>query len=143
MVYIILAVVFVLFGLSLLLAGKVKQNSEKQYYANTFVTTGTVGGRVLNSDGPLSEYYIKVMNADGVEQEYLSQSFKPLAELMPGAEIRVGLAKKTTLGVPTYELRVLDERYAKQPKRKASSVLYGAAVAFFVMAAIMIMLRFV
>lgn len=132
------------FGGILLLPFSVSKHSEDQFERNAFFTQGIVVGRKLYSDGYMDEYYISVVDKTGVEKEYLSQSFHPtMPSIEPGTVINVALAQKTTLGIKTYELKVVDERYAKISKGKISSVLLVISVVFFVMSGAMFALKFV
>lgn len=119
-------------------------NSKNQFEKNAFITTGTYVSRKLCSDGYMSEIYVDVVDRDGNERELLSQSFRPTAEtLSPGMQIKVALAEKKTLGISTYELRIVDERYAKISGEKLHIVLLILSIAFFTAAACMVALKFI
>ena len=144
MVYIVLGVVFLFVGGIFLLSFNVSKNSEDQFTKNAYFTQGTVVGRKLYSVGYMDEYYISVIDKSGIEKEYLSQSFRPtVPSIEPGTVIEVALAEKSTLGIKTYELQVVDERYAKQSSGKVSSVLLVVSIMFFVAACAMFALKFV
>ena len=144
MIYVILGIVFLIVGGIFLLSFRVSKNSEDQFKKNAYFTHGTVVGRKLYSDGYMDEYYINVIDKNGAEKEYLSQSFRPTTpNIEPGTVIEVALAEKTTLGIKTYELKVVDERYAKQSSGKVSSVLLAISIVFFVAAFAMFALKFV
>lgn len=139
MIYIFLAIIFVIFGLVFLLSYKFSRNSEKQFEKNAFVTTGTVVSRKLNSDGYMSEIYVNVVDQFGTEKEYLSQSFRPTTDTIPpGTEIKVSLAEKKTLGIKTYELKIIDERYAKVSTANVSMILLVLSIIFFIAAIVVI-----
>ena len=142
MVYIVLAVIFMFLGFIFLISAKFSKNSEAQFKNNAFITTGTVVSRKLNSDGYMSEYYINVVDQNGNEKEMLSQSFKESnGDIKPGTQIKVAIAEKKTLGISTYELRVVDERYAKVSSGEISVVLTVISVIMFVVAACMLVFK--
>lgn len=144
MLYIILGIVFLLVGGIFLLSFNISKKSENQFDQNAYFTQGTVVSRKLYSDGYMDEYYISVVDRKGVEKEYLSQSFRPTTpNIEPGTIIEVALAEKTTLGIKTYELKVVDERYAKRSSGKISTVLLAISIVFFVASCTMLVLKFV
>lgn len=144
MLYIVLGIVFLILGAIFLLSFNISRNSEDQFKKNAYFTQGTVVSRKLYSDGYMDEYYISVFDKFGVEKEYLSQSFRPtVPSIEPGTVIKVALAEKTTLGIKTYELKVVDERYAKQSAGKVSTVLLVISIGFLVAACAMFALKFV
>ena len=144
MVCVILGVVFLFIGVIFLLSFNISKNSEEQFKKNAYFTQGTVIGRKLYSDGYMDEYYINVVDESGVEKEYLSQSFRPVVpNIEPGTIIDVALAKKTTLGIKTYELKVVDERYVKPQKIRLANALKAITIFSFILSLIFFVLNLI
>lgn len=144
MVYVILAFVFFIFGTILFIASRILLNSKNQFKKNAFITTGTYVSRKLCSDGYMSEIYVDVVDRDGNKRELLSQSFRPTAEtLSPGMQIKVALAEKKTFGIGTYELIIVDERYAKISDNISHIVLLVLSILFYIFALSMLAISFI
>lgn len=144
MVFIVLGMIFLILGLVFLLSFKISKNSEMQFEKNAYYTEGVIVGRKMKSDGYMDEEYIRVVDRHGNEKKLLSQSFRPVnPTIEPGTIVKVALAEKKTFGISTYELKIVDERYAKQTKGRVSNVLLGITMIFLGTAVIMFVLKFV
>ena len=142
--FIIVGIIFLVLGIVFMLAFKISRNSEIQFEKNAYYTEGVIVGRKMKSDGYMDEEYVRVIDRYGNEKKLLSQSFRPInPTIEPGTIVKVALAEKKTLGISTYELRIVDERYAKQSNGRVSNTLFVLTFMFIVIAIIMFVLRFI
>lgn len=132
MIYFVLAVVFLLFTVILYITYSLLKKNENKIKENGIITEGTVSGYPLNRSGYMEEVYITFTDKEGNEKEIAAQPFKLIKgqAIEKGLKLKIVYLEKITLGIKSYDVRVIDERYVEKSNIKAYKVLKSIAILF-------------
>jgi len=130
--YFVLAFVFLLFTIILYLPYTTMKKDENIIKENGIITEGIVSGYPLNRSGYMEEVYITFSDKEGNEKEIAAQPFKLIKgqTIEKGLKLKIVYLEKLTLGIKSYDVRVIDERYVEKSNIKAYKVLKSIAILF-------------
>lgn len=142
MVYYIVGAVFLLFFLIMYLSYSIIKKNEINMKEKGVITEGIVSGYPLDQSAYMEEVYVTFIDEDENEKKYLSQSFRPIKNgiLKTGMKVKIQYLEKITLGIKTYELKVIDDRYIKESKIKADKVMKVISMIFLLVAIVLFVL---